>query len=279
MDLARLQSSIAAFVAERAVFRNLIASALLIALVMLGRRALLRQLRRTKLGAPLTPLRLTVQLRWLSLLVVVLGLVVIWAQELRTLALSLVAIAAAAAIATKELIMCLAGALVRASSESFEVGDRVEIDGVRGDVIDHRPLTTTLLEIGPGHQRTGRTIVLPNSVLLTQKVINETFADEYVLHPVVLPVRLSELAQVRERALAIAREVCAPYLDEARLHLDASASQHGLTPFAVEPRAIIQLVDPERANLLVRVPVPARERGLLEQKIVERLVLRGDGAT
>ena len=50
---------------------------------------------------------------------------------------------------------------------------RREVAGVRGDVLDIGPLTTAVLEVGPGqsiHQRTGRKITLPNSVFLTHAV-------------------------------------------------------------------------------------------------------------
>ena len=66
-------------------------------------------------------------------------------------------------LATKEIIMCLSGAIYRASSGTFKVGDRVEIGAFRGDVIDQTLLATTILEIGPGqaiHQHSGRTVTL-----------------------------------------------------------------------------------------------------------------------
>ena len=66
------------------------------------------------------------------LLLLLFGAIAIWAQELRTLALSFVAIAAAIVVATKELLMCLSGTLLRSSSRNVSLGDRVEIAGVRG---------------------------------------------------------------------------------------------------------------------------------------------------
>jgi len=44
--------------------------------------------------------------------------------------------------------------------------------------------STTILEIDPGHQPTGRTVVLPNSVFLSAKVFNETLHDDLVVHVV-----------------------------------------------------------------------------------------------
>jgi hypothetical protein len=65
--------------------------------------------------------------RNLSIAIVLFGLLSIWAEELRTLAVSLIAFAVAAVIATKELILCASGPLVRAAGDADGIGDRIEI--------------------------------------------------------------------------------------------------------------------------------------------------------
>lgn len=101
----------------------------------------------------------------------VLALVLIWAPQLQTFALSLTAVAVAIVIATKELLLCFTGAFLRSSSRSFSVGDWVEISGIRGEVIDHSVFATTVYEFEPGAlQFSGRKAVIPNSVLLSTPV-------------------------------------------------------------------------------------------------------------
>jgi len=197
----------------------------------------------------------------------------IWATEIRTLAFSLVAIAAAIVLATKEIIMCLSGALVRASGQSFAIGDRIEVDGVRGDVVDHQVLTTTILEIGVGDRPTGRTVVIPNSTFLTAKVFNETLSDEYVLHQVAVPVaRSDDLQSIHDRLMAIALEVCGPFQAPAKSSLDAISKRHGLRMIGADPDIAIHLDDEKSATLLLHVSVPARSRGKIEQDILARLL-------
>jgi hypothetical protein len=53
------------------------------------------------------------------------GLVIIWAHELQAFAVSLVALAAALVLATKELILCWSGAALRAVGKVYSVGDRI----------------------------------------------------------------------------------------------------------------------------------------------------------
>ncbi|MGM5484144.1 MAG: mechanosensitive ion channel family protein [Nanobdellota archaeon] len=69
----------------------------------------------------------------------------------------------------------------------FEIGDRVIVGGVRGDVSD---ITTThfyLKEIGgivAGEENSGRIIIVPNSVLFDREIINYHGEDEFVLDEV-----------------------------------------------------------------------------------------------
>ena len=127
---------------------------------------------------------------------------------------------------------------LNATTGAYDVGDRIELDGTRGDVIRYGLLTTTILEIGPTHQRTGRSIVLPNSLLLSKPVVNETFTATYVLHSFAVPMARSADWQATERRLqAVAQRVCAEWIEPARRQLEELSREHGLTPPSVEPAA------------------------------------------
>lgn len=218
--------------------------------------------------------RWLVQLRNLTLLTLLLGMIMIWSDELATLALSAVAIAVALVIATKELINCVSGTLLEGSAKSFRVGDRIEVDGHRGDVYDQTLLTTTLLEVGPGGksaQYTGRAVVIPNSVFLTSPVINETFTEEFILHTIVVPLHLDDDWPRAEKALLDAAEkACASYLDDARKYMQKITRARGLAHLAVEPRVTVRVPEPGKLDLIVRLPAPARRRGRIEQMVLRR---------
>ncbi|RKW30239.1 MAG: mechanosensitive ion channel family protein, partial [Kingella sp. (in: b-proteobacteria)] len=51
--------------------------------------------------------------RNVSLIAILFGLLMVWGSQIQTFALSMVALAAATVVATKELIMCLSGSLLR----------------------------------------------------------------------------------------------------------------------------------------------------------------------
>jgi len=157
---------------------------ILVLITLLGRFLLIRMIKGS--GEILSDARR----RWISIiqnstfLFAALGLIFIWSPQLSTFALSLTAFVVALVVATKEYILCLVGALYRATSNPFSLGDWIEIQSFRGEVLTEGILTTKLQELGTGSSRfqfTGRILTLPNSLLLTQTVFNEEFR-KYALH-------------------------------------------------------------------------------------------------
>jgi small-conductance mechanosensitive channel len=140
--------------------------------------------------------------------------------------------------------------------------------------VDQNLFTTTLLEIGPGqssHQYTGRAIVIPNSLLLNTPLINETFTHDYVLHVFCIPLTSADDWQRSEQLLLEAAQIeCGPFLDQARMYMKNIESQHGLDSPTVAPRVTLQIPDPGKINLLLRIPAPSRRKGRLEQAILRR---------
>ena len=84
---------------------------------------------------------------------------------------------AGVAIALQDLFKNFAGSIALFIGSSFRVGDRVEINGTYGDVIDIGLFYTTLLEIRAwvdGDQATGRILSVPNGAILYGVVKNYT---------------------------------------------------------------------------------------------------------
>lgn len=78
------------------------------------------------------------------LLLAAVGLIMNWEPQLRTLALSLKAVAVAVVVATKELLLCLSGSALRTFISAYAIGDYVEIGAFKGEVIDISLLATRL---------------------------------------------------------------------------------------------------------------------------------------
>ncbi len=258
---------------DHEIQKNLTGTGILLSGVLVARFLAVRAIRNWQMPTQEHRLRWLISVRNFSLVVLLFGLVLIWGEELKTLALSMVAVAAACVIATKELILCFSGSVLRSSTGSFGIGDRIEVNAIRGDVINHNMLTTTILEIGPGqtsHQATGRSIVIPNSVFLSAPVINETFLGNYVLHHISVPLKADQdWRGARSILLEVATVECAPYLEEAKACINKLTTDHSVEAPGIDPRITIQLPEPDRVNLLLRIPAPARFKGRIEQAILE----------
>jgi small-conductance mechanosensitive channel len=267
------------FVVPDSMLSLLISTLVLIIAMIALRAAVTRFIQRSVTSTELRR-KWMVQSRNGMLLLFVLGLVMIWGSELRTLALSIVAIAVAFVVATKELILCVIGSIVKSTSSAFELGDRIQVKDFRGDVIDQTLLTTTILEVGPGkitHQRTGRTTIIPNSIFVSEPVINESFTHDYVFHVFTIPFKREDDWHAAQSAvLAAAQRQCNSYLEDVRRHMNKVSIRRGLEVPSVDPRVTIQVPVAGEVHLIVRVPVKSGERGFIEQSILTEIFMNND---
>lgn len=257
----------------------LISTALLILAIIVFRMLIARFIRRN-VSSPELRRRWLAQSRNGLFLILLLGIVSIWGEELRTLALSIVAIAVAFVVATKELILCVTGSILKTGAGSFNIGDRIQIKDFRGDVIDQNLLATTILEVGPGkitHQRTGRMTVIPNALFVSEPVINESYTHDYILHVFTVPFKREDDWQgAQEAFLEAANRHCKPYLEEVRSHMKRLSEERGLDVPTVEPRVTIQLPTADEVHLIVRIPAKSGQRSYLEQAVMSEVMGRHD---
>lgn len=275
----QIQVAVSNFVLSDSML-SLITSTLILIAAVLGLRGLAYRYIAKNVASTELRRKWMVQSRSALMLLLMLGLIIIWGEELRTLALSIVAIAVAFVVATKELILCMIGSVVKTISRSFELGDRIQIKDFRGDVIDQNLLATTIMEVGPGkitHQRTGRTTVIPNSLFVSEPVINESFSHDYVFHVFTIPFKREEDWHAAQLAfLESAKRHCAPYLEDVRRYMNKISIKRGLEVPSVDPRVTIQVPTAGEIHLIVRVPTRTGERGFIEQSILTEVFLAND---
>lgn len=87
------------------------------------------------------------------------------------------------AIALKDLLINIAAWMFIMIKKPYIVGDRIEINGQSGDVIDQRLFQFTIMEIGKwvsNDQSTGRMVHLPNSVVFNHPLANYTSGFRYI---------------------------------------------------------------------------------------------------
>ncbi|MCA1777804.1 MAG: mechanosensitive ion channel family protein [Xanthomonadaceae bacterium] len=263
------------FTVPDSIFSLIVTTAILVATIMVLRGLSARYIRRN-VTSPELRRKWLVNSRNGLLLLLLLGLVLIWGNELRTLALSIVAVAVAFVVATKELILCLTGSFLKSGASAFNLGDRIQIKDFRGDVIDQNLLATTILEVGPGnsmHQRTGRMIVIPNALFVSEPIVNESFTENYGFHVFSVPFRREDDWNAARLAfLDAAQRRCAPFIEQAREHMSRVGDLQGLGIPPVEPRVTLHVANATEIRLVIRLPVPAGQRSTLEQEILHEVL-------
>lgn len=214
--------------------------------------------------------------RNLTLILTIFGLAVIWATQIQTLALSMFAVAAAIVVATKELIMCLSGSILRSVTKQYSVGDYIEVDGLRGRVVDINLLNTLMMQIGPNPlvgQLSGKTLSFPNSLLLNHSVRRDNILGDYVIHTVEIPVPIHlDSDVIVGRLKAVLEPLCQPYVPAIQRHLEnVQAEKLFITP-AAQPRVTRVPHDDKVYLIIVRYASPVAKRLEIQQAVLDEFL-------
>lgn len=114
---------------------------------------------------------------YILLVAAVIIVILLWFEWVQSIFTVLSIAVAALVIVSKELLLNLVANGVIIARELFEAGDRIQIGDHSGDVIETGPLFFSISEIGKrvhGDEPTGRVVKIPNSLVLTQPLINFT---------------------------------------------------------------------------------------------------------
>jgi small-conductance mechanosensitive channel len=126
----------------------------------------------------------------------------IWFDDPARLATGLGLVTAGLAFALQKVISAVAGYFVILRGQTFNVGDRITMGGVRGDVIGLSFTQTTIMEMGQppavqnadpamwvrSRQYTGRVVTVSNARVFDEPVYNYTREFPYLWEEISLPV-------------------------------------------------------------------------------------------
>jgi len=216
-----------------------------------------------------TKLRAAVFWRNFSFLIAIVLLVFVWRTELRAAALSLAALSVALVLAGKESFTSMLGYIHHTTSRSFGFGDVIEVNGLKGEVIDQTLLSTTLLEMSEEHLFTGKVVQFPNSFYITHALKNHSRLGDYQLGMVSIPLASGADPEKAQRMLAeVADSVCSEYVAPTHAALRELEGEQFIVMPSPEPRVSIRIGDGGKATLLLRFPCPASQRTRTEQELL-----------
>lgn len=149
-------------------------------------------------------------------LVLVFGIASIWFDNPARLATAIGLVGAGIAFALQRVITAVAGYFVILRGKTFNVGDRIVMGGVRGDVINLSFMQTQIMEMGqppqvnPGtnpamwvHSRqfTGRIVTVTNDKVFDEPVYNYTHEFPYIWDEMRVPIRYQDDRSAAEKIL------------------------------------------------------------------------------
>lgn len=184
--------------------RKLLMSAALLAAVLLATwliRAILKSLVGSKLGTKVHFWARQAVSLFMALLLL-LGIASIWFDNPTRMATMLGLLGAGLAFALQRVITAVAGYFVILRGKTFNVGDRIVMGGVRGDVIALSFMQTKIMEMGQpppvqkdepamwvkSRQFTGRIVTVTNDKIFDEPVYNYTDQFPYVWDEITIPI-------------------------------------------------------------------------------------------
>lgn len=204
--------------------------------------------------------------RYLSFLAGIVALIVVWRATIGHLALFGGLVVAGVAFAMQEAIGAVAGWFNIVSGGIYRIGDRVELGGVKGDVLDITLLRTKVLEMGSGRtdeptwvggrQYTGRIVSVSNKATFTTPTYNYSQFFDFVWEELRVPVPYrSDWHKAEQILLEEAERVSST--EGAREAMDAMTKRFPVPKQEIEPKVYVTLTD-NWVELAARFVIPVR---------------------
>lgn len=253
---------------------KLLFTGLLLAAVLLLRRGALVVMRRALGGDVADQRRFWARqgLQVVAAVVVVLGVLSIWVTPETDVSTGVGLLSAGLAFALQQVVLSLAAYFVILRGDTFGVGDRIEMGGVRGDVVRLGFLRTTIMEMGRppsvatsdgaswvhARQYTGRLVTVGNGVIFSEPVANYTRDFPYLWEEIALPVPYGADRHRAEQVLLAAARAHAVVDDaEAERALARMRARYAMADASLDPAVFWRLTD-GWLEMSVRFLVPHR---------------------
>src|SRR5262245_1706171 len=180
-------------------------------------------------------------------ILIVLFMTILFADRLKHVGFAVGLFGAGVVVALQDVIASFAGFIAIGFSNLYRVGDRIQVNDTKGDVIDISVMRTTVMETGnwvSGDLYNGRIVRIPNNAVLKGPVFNYSQGFRFVWDEI--KVRLtsaSDHEQAREMLLRVAKETVTDYLAEARASWERIAENYRIENPVLEPTVTLQLKD------------------------------------
>lgn len=215
-------------------------------------------------------------IRFIGYLIIALFLTIVFRDRLGQLTVVFGVVGAGIAFALQEVIASVAGWIAISFGGFYKPGDRVQLGGIKGDVIDIGVLRTTLMELGEWVQSdlyTGRIVRIANSFVFKEPVFNYSGDFPFLWDEIKIPVKYGSDHQLARNILEqVAQEVI---IDEvasaAKTAWQTMVRKYLIENAMIEPAITLILTD-NWMEFTVRYVVDYKKRRLTKDQLFTRIL-------
>ena len=167
--------------------------------------------------------------------------------NIKDMALAIGLFTAGITITLQELILSIAGSVYIFLVKVYQPGDRIEIAGIKGDVIDIDSMYTSMMEIGQwvsSDNYSGRIVKLSNAFVFRGPVYNYSRDFPFIWDEFDLPIRYgSDIEEAKRIVLEIAAAQLSDFVRESVEKWKSVVARYYIEDAVVEPTLAITLTD------------------------------------
>ena len=191
-------------------------------------------------------------------IILILGLLSIWFSDPTRLATAAGLMSAGLAFALQQPVTAIASYFVILRGNTFTVGDRISMGGVRGDVMRLGFIQTTIMEMGEppsvqgadpamwvkSRQFTGRIVTVSNAKIFAEPVFNYTRDFPFIWEEMAIPITYqADRSHVETIMLEAARRQAVDPDSLAAEYKDGLQQRFGVEPIDLVPRVFYRITD------------------------------------
>ena len=211
----------------------------------------------------------------LGYLLAIFLLSLVFSDKLSSLTIAFGVAGAGIAFALQEVIASIAGWVAVSFGRFYQVGDRVQLGGIMGDVIDIGVLRTTLMECG-GWVRSdaynGRIVRVANSFIFKEPVYNYSADFPFLWDELVLPVRYGSNQKLARKIFSeVLAEVTGEYSSTSKSVWLQMKQRYLLEDARVDPM-VTMVANDNWVEFTLRYVVDYKKRRLTKDLITEKLL-------
>lgn len=202
-------------------------------------------------------------------------LLFIFSGRLRGLTVAFGVAGAGVAFALQEVIASIAGWIAISLGNFYKTGDRIQLGGIMGDVIDIGILRTTLMECRQwvsSDLYNGRIVRVANSFVFKEPVFNYSGDFPFLWDEVTVPIKYGcDYRLAREIFKRAADEVAGEFVSHARESWSGMVRKYRIEDAAIEP-AVTLIANDNWLEFTIRYAVDYKKRRITKDMLFTRIL-------